>query len=67
MAPRLSDVWLRLFQLSEAFDARGPTHKERVGTVTAELLTMPPELQQQSLERLEMLIRIASDLIASRR
>jgi hypothetical protein len=66
MAPRLSDVWLRLYQLSDALDARGPTHEERVGAVTAELLTMPPELQQQSLKRLEMLNRLASDLVASR-
>jgi hypothetical protein len=67
MAPRLSDVWLRLYQLSEAFDAHGPTHEERVGAITAELLTMPPELQQQSFERIEILHRLASDLIASRR
>jgi hypothetical protein len=67
MAPRLSDVWLRLYQLSEALDARGPTEEERVGTVTAELLTMPPDLQQQSLKRLETLNRLVSELVASRR
>jgi hypothetical protein len=67
MAPRLSDVWLRLFQLSEALDARGLNNQERVGTVTAELLTMPPELQRQSLQRLEMLNQLVSALMASPR
>jgi hypothetical protein len=67
MAPRLSDVWLRLYQLSEALEDRGSTHEDQVRAVTAELLTMPPELQQQSWARLEILNRVASDLISGQR
>jgi hypothetical protein len=67
MAPRLSDIWLRLYQLVEALEARASTPEGRVEAVTAELLTMPPELQQQSLARLEMLNQLAADLIALRR
>jgi hypothetical protein len=66
MAPRLSDVWLRLYQLSEALDARGTTHEDRVGMVTGELLTMPPELQQQSLERLKMLKQLVMEIVKSK-
>jgi len=67
MAPRLSDVWLRLYQLSEALDARGSTHDDRLTAVMAELSTMPPELQQQSWARLELVNQFASDLISRRR
>jgi len=65
VAPRLSDVWLRLYQLAEALEARDKNPEVRVRVITEELLTMPPELQRQSLERLEMLSRVGVEVAAS--
>jgi hypothetical protein len=65
MTLRPSDVWLRLYQLAEAFEARGAADDERVRVVMQELLAMPPELQKQSLARLELMSRLASEVAAA--
>jgi hypothetical protein len=62
VTPRLSGVWLRLYQLAEALEARGQNHEERFRAVKEELLAMPPELQRQSLERLEVLGRLGVEV-----
>ena len=62
MAPRLSEVWLRLYQLAEAFETSGGNHEEQVRAVMQQWVTMPPELRQQSLKRLDQLSRLTSSV-----
>lgn len=45
-------VWLRAYQLVEAFDGVGATDDERARLLVEDMLGMPPELQQQTLARL---------------
>ena len=60
MAPRLSEVWLRLYQLAEAFETSGANHEEQVRAVMQQWITMPPEVRQQSLNQLDKLSRLTS-------
>jgi hypothetical protein len=60
MAPRLSEVWLRLYQLAEAFEANGSNYNDQLKSVMQQWLTMPPELKYQSLQRLDKLSRFTS-------
>ena len=60
-------VWLRLYQLNEALTARGATTEEQVKAVLEDLQAMPPQLQQQSLERLVRLGQVAAEVAATRK
>jgi hypothetical protein len=53
MSLQPNHVWLRAYQLSEAIDENGPADDERTRVLVDDMLGMPPELQQQTLGRLE--------------
>jgi hypothetical protein len=52
-------------QLAEAFEDRGETDNDRVSVIFAELQEMPPELQEQSLQRLALIGHIGSAVAAA--
>jgi thioester reductase-like protein len=60
MSASPAHFWLRLYQLEEALEAASETSEGRVKVVLGDLRAMPPELQQQSLRRLELLSNVAS-------
>ena len=60
-----SHFWLRLYQLNEALEASGGNSAIQVEVILDDLLTMPLELQNQSLDRLEKVSRVADSVAAS--
>ena len=65
VAHRPTHFWLRVHQLAEAFDDRGATDQDRAHVILAELREMPPELQEQSLQRLALMGQIGSAVAAA--
>jgi hypothetical protein len=65
VAHRPTHFWLRVHQLAEAFEDRGATDNDRASVILAELQEMPPELQQQSLQRLALMGHIGSSVVAA--
>jgi len=65
MSARPTHVWLRLYQLNEALEATGATTAQQVKTIVEDLQAMPPELQQQSLRRLERLGDLVAEVAAA--
>ena len=67
MAHRPTHFWLRVHQLAEAFEDRGATDLDRSNLILTELQEMPPELQEQSLQRLALMGQIGSTVAAALR
>jgi hypothetical protein len=65
VAHRPTHFWLRVHQLAEAFEDRGATDQDRANVILAELREMPPELQEQSLQRLALMGQIGSAVAAA--
>ena len=56
---------MRVHQLAEAFEDRGETDCDRAQVILAELREMPPELQEQSMQRLALMGQVGSAVAAA--
>jgi len=65
MALGPKNVWLRLYQLSEAFDASGDSDEARISAIADDLMTLPPELRDQSVARLEAFSDLSARIVAA--
>jgi len=57
--------WLRVHQLAEAFEIRGPSDDQRTWQVISELKAMPAELRQQSLAHVTKLGSVFATIAGS--